>query len=187
LEKPPYCRKMRRERRRPGRMYAYLLSRVNTSPSPSPNLVASAVRVPSLPDLQALRELVEQAPQKSWTLARLADRAGYSPFHLLRAFRLAFHETPHRFVLRCRIDQARRLLAETTLSVTQICFSVGFESLGSFSTLFRQRVGWPPSAYRARVLAQKDKPLDFIPRCHSFQYGLDHGPQFSRSPASALG
>jgi len=143
-------------------------------------------RIPSLPDLQTLRELVERAPGKPWTLNRLADRAGYSPFHLLRAFRLAFHETPHRFLLRCRIDKARHLLSETALTVTEVCLAVGFESLGSFSTLFRQRVGWPPSAYRARVLAQRQRPLEFIPQCHTFQYGLS-GPQFSRSPALDLG
>lgn len=136
-------------------------------------------------DMDPLRRLIDEHPEQQWSLRRLAQVSGYSPFHLLRSFQRLFHETPHRYVIRRRIERARRLLAETTWSVTRICLAVGFESLGSFSSRFRELVGWPPSAYRGRVLDQKAHPLRYIPACHVAMYCLK--PQFSRStPAPVL-
>jgi len=133
--------------------------------------------------LAPVRELIDAHPERRWTLRRLSQVSGYSPFHLLREFQRLFHETPHQYVLRRRIDRARLLLAETEWSVTRICFAVGFESLGSFSSRFRERVGWPPTAYRGRVLDQRRRPLHYIPACHVNTYGLK--PQFLRSETAA--
>ncbi len=80
----------------------------------------------------------------------LAHEAALSPFHFLRTFRAAFGETPHQYLTRVRIEAAKRLLLADA-PVTDVCFDVGFQSLGSFSALFARRVGAPPSAFRRRL------------------------------------
>jgi AraC-like DNA-binding protein len=87
------------------------------------------------------------------TIRDAAAAAAMSPFHFIRRFQALFGDTPHQLHTRARIERAKRLLALTDRSVTAVCFDVGFSSLGSFSTLFRQRVGASPSAYRARLRA----------------------------------
>jgi AraC family transcriptional regulator len=82
------------------------------------------------------------------TLSQLARVTCLSPNHLLRTFRKVFGGTPHQFLTERRVQEAKRLLAATELSVTDICLACGFESLGSFSSLFRKRCGSPPSEYR---------------------------------------
>jgi AraC-like DNA-binding protein len=90
----------------------------------------------------------------------------------LRAFRRAFHATPHEYLTRKRIERAKELLAEDKFTVTEICFEVGFESLGSFSTLFHKISGWSPSIYRARAWEMRKNPLKFIPNCYVIMHGI---------------
>jgi len=85
------------------------------------------------------------------TLAQLSAVACLSPNHLLRTFRQAFGQTPHQYLVARRLGRARELLATTETSVTDICLEVGFESLGSFSHLFRKRFGIAPSQFRERT------------------------------------
>jgi AraC family transcriptional regulator len=94
---------------------------------------------------------------RDFLLSRLSDSvslkdaarvACLSPFHFHRAFRAAFRETPHQHAMRHRLERARRLLRETNRNVTEICLEAGFESLGSFSTLFRRTFGASPRDYR---------------------------------------
>lgn len=82
------------------------------------------------------------------TLNDMARVACLSTNHFLRTFKQAFHQTPHQYLTRIRLERAQGLLANTDQPVTDVCLSVGFESLGSFSWLFRQRVGLAPEAYR---------------------------------------
>jgi AraC-like DNA-binding protein len=84
------------------------------------------------------------------TLAAMAQAACLSPNHFLRTFRHVFRQTPHQFLTSRRLDEARRLLMRADSSVTDVCLAVGFESLGSFSTLFRNRFGVSPSEHRQR-------------------------------------
>jgi len=86
------------------------------------------------------------------TLDEMAQVACLSPNHFLRTFKQAFAQTPHQFVTQLRLDHARRLLAQTGLSVTEIGAMVGFESLGSFSWLFARRVGMSPENFRRRKM-----------------------------------
>ncbi len=81
-------------------------------------------------------------------LQELSRVACLSPNHLLRTFRKVFGGTPHQFLTERRLEEAKRLLAGTELTVTEICLTTGFESLGSFSSLFRKRFGVAPSQYR---------------------------------------
>jgi AraC-like DNA-binding protein len=83
-------------------------------------------------------------------LAELARVACLSESHFLRAYRAAFGRTPHDELTAFRIERARDLLETTDMPVTDVCFAVGFESLGSFSTLFRRRTGLAPSDVRRK-------------------------------------
>lgn len=80
----------------------------------------------------------------------MAAEACVSKYHFIRAFRRIFRETPGRYVSLRRISRARELLERSDLPVTAICFEVGFESLGSFISRFKQVVGEPPGSYRQR-------------------------------------
>jgi len=110
-------------------------------------------------------------------LAQIAARANYSPYHFIRAFRKAFHETPHQYLIRKRLEKAKELLATTNLPVTEICFAVGFESLGSFSALFQKRVGWAPTVYRARAWEMERNPFKFIPGCYRQMFHITKNGQ----------
>jgi AraC family transcriptional regulator len=82
------------------------------------------------------------------TLADIAAEAHLSVYHFIRVFRAATGETPHRFLTRLRVERARRLLANDTLTVGQIAERCGFASPGAFSAAFLSHVGVRPSAYR---------------------------------------
>jgi AraC family transcriptional regulator len=83
-------------------------------------------------------------------LSDVARAACLSPFHLLRVFQAAFHQTPHQYLNDCRLARAKFLLEKTRIPVTAICLECGFTSLGSFSTLFRKRCGMSPKEWRQR-------------------------------------
>ena len=78
----------------------------------------------------------------------VASVAHISPAHFSRCFRSVFGETPHRYLQRRRVERSMCLLRETGRSVTDVCFDVGFTSLGTFSRTFREIVGETPSTYR---------------------------------------
>jgi len=96
-----------------------------------------------------------------------------SRYHFLRRFRDTFDTTPHQYLIQRRIEKAKELLRARRLSVTDVCFEVGFESLGSFSALFRRCVGSAPVTYRKRELASLRK----VPGCFIQMY---LGPPGSR-------
>lgn len=83
-------------------------------------------------------------------IAALARIACVSEAHFIRAFRAAFGETPHRYLQRRRVERALFLLRCTDRSITDICYDVGFASLGTFSKTFHLIVGESPTAYRRR-------------------------------------
>jgi AraC family transcriptional regulator len=80
-------------------------------------------------------------------LKEIAAAACLSPFHFHRSFTRAFGETPHRYLTRHRLQRAAKLLRQTESSVTEVCLSAGFESLASFSNLFRRHYGISPSKF----------------------------------------
>lgn len=108
------------------------------------------------------RERLGAIGDVSPTIEQVAREAAISPFHFIRQFEALFGLTPHQFRTRQRLERAKVLLAAGHQSVTEVCLEVGFSSLGSFSELFRRRVGVPPSAYR-RQLVPGFTPL--IPGC----------------------
>ncbi len=83
------------------------------------------------------------------TLDELAASVGLSPGHLLRSFTAAMNQTPHQWQMSVRIEEAKRLLRESTASMTDIALGLGFSSSAHFSTRFKQLAGMPPSSWRA--------------------------------------
>ena len=95
------------------------------------------------------RDAMDRAYAQPLDVRAVAAVAHVSPAHFIRSFRAVFGETPHRYLQRRRVERSMFLLRETDRSVTEVCFDVGFTSLGTFSRLFRTIVGETPSGYRS--------------------------------------
>jgi AraC-like DNA-binding protein len=109
-----------------------------------------ATRVELYRRLHHAKDMLDSCLELPITLTEAADAACLSPHYFLRQFKHLFRETPHQYHRRKRLEQAQRLLADTEQSVTEICFGLGFESLGSFSWLFSRQYGLSPAQYRAQ-------------------------------------
>jgi AraC-like DNA-binding protein len=108
---------------------------------------------------------------RSVTLAELGREAGYSGPHLIRLFKRQRRVTPHQYLLDRRLAAARVLLAAGELPVTEVCFRVGFRSLGSFSSLFRRRVGMSPARYRTAFARRPAGAARPVPGCFAKMFG----------------
>jgi AraC-like DNA-binding protein len=97
------------------------------------------------------RDAIDRTYSGPLDIRALASVASVSEAHFIRTFRSTFGETPHRYLQRRRVERAMFLLRETERSVTDICFDVGFTSLGTFSRTFRDIVGLNPTDYRERT------------------------------------
>jgi transcriptional regulator GlxA family with amidase domain len=105
------------------------------------------------------RDAMDRYYWRPLDVAALARIAYVSEAHFIRTFRATFGETPHRYLQRRRVERAMFMLRETDRSVTEICFDVGFMSLGTFSRTFREIIGRSPSEYRSGANA------DAVPTC----------------------
>jgi AraC-like DNA-binding protein len=134
-----------------------------------------------LPALRRARDLIDRDYAEPLDLYAMAGEAGYSRFHFARAFTAAYGETPRSYLTRRRIERAKTLLRTANLSVTEICILVGFASLGSFSSRFRELVGRSPSEYRNDAVARTGVPP--IPGCVVLMWTRPHpdGEQSGRS------
>jgi len=94
------------------------------------------------------RDAMDRAYAEPLDVRTVASVAYVSEAHFIRSFRAAFGETPHRYLQRRRVERSMFLLRETDRSITDICFDVGFMSLGTFSRTFREIIGETPSSYR---------------------------------------
>ena len=117
------------------------------------------------------RRFIDECYDLPLDLNQISRQACLSPFHFLRLFRDAFETTPHQYLIQRRIEKAKELLRLKEMSVTEVCFEVGFESLGSFSALFRRCVGTAPIVYRKREMDS----LRRVPGCFIQMYGLGPG------------
>jgi AraC-like DNA-binding protein len=114
------------------------------------------------------RSFIDECYDLPLDLNEISRQACLSRYHFLRLFREAFATTPHQYLIKRRIEKAKELLRTRRLSVTDICFEVGFQSLGSFSSLFRRCVGHAPINYRERQMESMSK----VPPCFLSMNGL---------------
>jgi AraC-like DNA-binding protein len=109
---------------------------------------AATPRVDDLVRLRRVRDRIDREYAQPLDVEALARDAAMSAGHLSRQFRLAYGEPPYAYLMTRRIERAMALLRRGDLSVTEVCFTVGCSSLGTFSTRFTELVGVPPSTYR---------------------------------------
>ncbi len=120
-------------------------------------------------------------------LEAIARQAYFSRYHFLRVFRRTFDMTPHQYLTVKRIEKAKELLENTDLSVTEVCLEIGFQSLGSFSTLFHRYEGKSPHHYRTKIFQCPltiVRPEMVIPGC--FLTGFGVGEQMKQGDSVTL-
>ena len=113
--------------------------------------LAEAQHLRDLARLRRVRDRIDREYAQPLDVEALARGAHMSAGHLSREFRLAYGESPYGYLMTRRIERAMTLLRRGDLSVTDVCFTVGCSSLGTFSTRFTELVGMPPSAYRRQA------------------------------------
>ncbi len=118
------------------------------------------------------REFIDLCYDLPLNLDQISSQACFSRYHFLRLFRQAFNKTPHQYLVERRLEKAKELLSSRDLRVTDVCFEVGFQSLGSFSTLFHRYVGHPPVTYRERS-RERQQARRSVPGCFLVMYGLE--------------
>jgi AraC-like DNA-binding protein len=129
------------------------------------NKPATAQHLRDLALLRRVRDRIDREYARPLNVEALARGAHMSAGHLSREFRIAYGEPPYSYLMTRRIERAMSLLRRGDMSVTDVCFTVGCSSLGTFSTRFTELVGMPPSTYR-RLAARTTAGL---PSCVSKQ------------------
>ena len=114
-------------------------------------------------------------------LDNIADSAFFSKFHFTRLFKSIYAKTPHQYLTFVRIENAK-LSLQKNISVTETCYAVGFESISSFTALFKRFTKKSPAAwqqhYRVQMEQILEKPLHFIPNCFAEQKGWKQNSNF---------
>jgi AraC family transcriptional regulator len=99
--------------------------------------------------LRRVTQYIQENLRRELRLAELSALVHMSPYHFARLFKRSTGVPPHKFLVRCRIDEARALLAARTAPIAEISRSVGFRTPSHFTTTFRRITGTTPSAYRS--------------------------------------
>ena len=129
------------------------------------NRSTEAQHLRDLARLRRVRDRIDREYAQPLDVEALARDAGMSAGHLSRQFKLAFGESPYSYLMTRRVERAMALLRRGDLSVTDVCFAVGCQSLGTFSTRFTELVGVPPSTYRDQHAGETAE----MPSCHAKQ------------------
>lgn len=128
--------------------------------------------------IAAAKIYIDENFHASLDLETISKQAFLSRFHFHRIFTQVYRHTPHQYLTRKRLDKAKDLLAENK-QVTDVCNEVGFESIGSFSVLFKKEIGFAPQYYRNMAYKKKmeliAQPKKAIPHCFIESYKLDSG------------
>lgn len=132
--------------------------------------------------LRRARDHADRNFDQSLSLAQLAAVAGISKYHFHRLFTATYGITPAEHLSQRRIERAQDLLRASNLTVTEVCVAVGFSSLGSFSSRFRELVGESPTQFRRRYADGGPR----IPGCYLFMAGLAERRPGSRPEQSAI-
>jgi AraC-like DNA-binding protein len=114
-------------------------------------------------------------------LDNIADEAFFSKFHFIRLFKKIYGNTPHQYLTNVRIEKAKQLF-KADHSISSVCFSVGFDSVSSFTGLFKKTTGFTPSVFQQQQHAlQADiekSPLKYIPNCFAEKKGWTKNSNF---------
>ena len=143
------------------------------------------VFVPPARHLLRAKDLADARYAEPLGVRELAAAAGLSRAHFSRQFRRAFGESPHAYLLTRRLERAAALLRATDRPVIEICFSVGLQSLGSFTTSFTRTYGLTPTAYRAAFPPAAGQAL--VPTCVLRAYGRPQRRTFREANAPGAG
>ena len=135
-----------------------------------------------LASLRSARDRIDRDFATAVDVTALAAQAGYSRYHFIRAFRAAFGATPGDYLSRRRVERARDLLRTANLTVTEVCFLVGFSSLGSFSSRFSELTGSSPSEYQRQAAASGGPPPG--PGCMVLMWGAPAATMRNRGEAT---
>jgi AraC-like DNA-binding protein len=122
-------------------------------------------RLRDLRAMRSVRDRIDREHASPLDVEALAQGVHMSAGHLSRLFKQTYGESPYSYLMTRRIERAMALLRRGDLSVTDVCFEVGFSSLGTFSTRFTELVGVPPSTYRVQNADGEGEP----PSCHTKQ------------------
>jgi AraC-like DNA-binding protein len=109
--------------------------------------IKKSTRVELYKRLHLAKDLIDSSYQTNLTLDTLSSVALLNPYYLLRLFKSYYKITPHQYLIQRRIEEAKKLLAEGNLSVSQVCNLVGFADISSFSKLFKKETGFSPSLF----------------------------------------
>lgn len=141
-------------------------------------------RVPGdvLVHLRRARDHLDRHFAEPFDLDQLAEIAGMSRFHFLRSFATTYRTTPAAYLAERRVERAQDLLRAANLTVTEVCHAVGYSSLGSFSSRFREIVGESPSDFQRRYAAAGNPR---IPGCYVFMAGLVERERRDRNTGEA--
>jgi AraC-like DNA-binding protein len=138
--------------------------------------------LPPARHLLRAKDLADARYAEPLTVADMAAAAGLSRAHFSRAFRQAFGEPPHVYLLTRRLERAASLLRTTDRPIAEVCFAVGLSSLGSFTTSFTRMFGRSPAAYRAAFPPAADYAL--VPACVLRAYGRPQHRTFREDGAA---
>jgi AraC-like DNA-binding protein len=119
--------------------------------------------------LSRAREFIDHCYDHPLSLDQISEKACFSRYHFLRLFREVFNKTPHQYLIERRIERAKELLKSDDMRVTDVCLEVGFQSLGSFSSLFHKCVGHAPVTFREKARA-KQTAMRQVPGCFLFMH-----------------
>jgi AraC-like DNA-binding protein len=124
--------------------------------------------------LNAGRDYIADNYQAPLSLSDMATNSYMSPYHFLRVFKNTYGETPNEFLIRLRVEQAKKMLITENFSISEICEKVGYTSLGSFSSLFLKQTGMAPTIYRRNLWALSTEAYSFpsqvIPACYAYHF-----------------
>jgi len=124
----------------------------------------------------AAKVFIDENYHEAINLDEISQKAFLSRYHFHRLFSQVYKKTPHEYLTLKRIEKAKDLLSENK-QVTEVCNEVGFESLGSFSMLFKREIGFAPTYYRNMAWLKKqqakEQPKRLIPHCFVESYQLD--------------
>ena len=127
--------------------------------------------------LRAVRAklFIDQNFASNIDLSKIADEACFSKFHFVRLFRSIYGRTPHQYLTYVRIEKAKTYLEEGQ-TVAFACFKVGFDSISSFTGLFKRRIGLTPRQFQLKRQSFHEsvaiEPLNHIPACFAEKTGL---------------